>query len=59
MKQDFTFPFGFPDLHSFRLVEMYYGGCMTYVRENVLKAFTKVESVVRTVIATSSFRHGH
>ena len=55
MKEDFTYPSGSPDLHSFRLVEMYHGGCKSYVRDNVLKAFTSTSSVVRIVIATSSF----
>ena len=58
LKEDFTYPSGSPDLHSFRLVEMYHGGCMLYVRENVLKAFTSTSSVVRIVIATSSFGMG-
>ena len=58
LKENFTFPPGYPDLHQFRLVDMYHGGCMTYMRENILNTFTKASSVVRVVIATSSFGMG-
>ena len=58
LKESFTYPSGYPDLQQFRLVEMYHGGCMTYVRENILNNFTKVGSIVRVVIATSSFGMG-
>ena len=58
LKEDFTYPSGYPDLYPFRLLDMYHGGCMTYVRENILNAFTKVDSVLRIVIATSSFGMG-
>ena len=58
LKADFTYPSGYPDFHAFRLVEMYHGGCMPYVREQILKTFTSITSHVRVVIATSSFGMG-
>lgn len=58
LKKDFTYPVGFPDLHQFRLVDMFHGGCMIYVRENIISSFTKVDSTLRIVIATSSFGMG-
>ena len=37
---------------------MYHSGCMAYVRENILRAFTTTSSIVRVVITTSSFGMG-
>lgn len=58
LKSKFTFPEGYPDLHRFRLVEMYHSGCMPYVRESVIASFTTPLSNTRIVIGTSSFGLG-
>lgn len=58
LKENFTFPASYPDIHRFRLVEMYHGGCMSYVRENVLASLTTPSSTTRIVIGTSSFGMG-
>ena len=56
--EKFTYPAGYPELHQFHLVEMYHGGCMTYVREAIVKTFTEVRCTLRLVIATSGFGMG-
>ena len=56
LKEDFTYPAGYPDFHPFRLVEMYHGGCMPYVRENILTTFTSITSHVH-IQAIIQFQH--
>lgn len=58
LQNNFTFPSGYPDLHQFRLVEMFHSGCTVQVRDKILKTFTDILSNVRVVIATSSFGMG-
>ena len=54
----FTHPSGSLDMPRFRLIDMYHGGCMLYMREAILTAFTSAESNLRIVLATSSFGMG-
>ena len=54
----FTYPNDYPDLHQFRIVDMYTRPCTTSVREYILKSFTTPSSPFRLVIATSSFGMG-
>lgn len=58
LKEMFTHPIGYPDLHNFRLVDMFHSGCLPHVKENILSSFTKVECTLRIIIATSSFGMG-
>lgn len=58
LKEHFTHPSGYPDMPQFRLIDMYHGGCMLYMRESILQEFTSVQSNIRIVLATSSFGMG-
>ena len=54
----FTYPFGYPEVHEFRLVEMYTRATKSYMREKILSSFTTHGSKLRVVIATISFGMG-
>ena len=56
--KDFTEPPGFPNLHQFRLVEMYTRACTSDMKEKVLISFTKLDSKLRVVVATTAFSMG-
>ena len=55
---NFTDPPGYPDLHSFHLVEMYTRAATTDMKENILSSFTQTASKLRLVIATTAFGMG-
>ena len=58
MNISFTEPLGNPDLHVFRLVDMFHGAATTAMKERVLKSFSVTESKLRVVIATTAFGLG-
>ena len=54
----FTEPPGYPDVSQFRMVEMYSRILTSEKREHVLSSFTKPDSKLRLVIATTVFGLG-
>ena len=52
LQQDFVVPPGSPDLHVFRLVDMYTRVFLPAMNKNVLTSFIKQVSKLRIVIAT-------
>ena len=58
MGQEFTEPPSYPNLHQFRLIEMYTRACTIEMREKVLTSFGKEDSVLRVVVATTAFSMG-
>ena len=58
MGQDFTEPPSYPNLHQFRLIEMYTRACTIEMREKVLTSFGKEGSKLRVVVATTAFSMG-
>ena len=58
MGADFTKPAAMPDLHRFRLVEMYCRCTEQELKEKIVTSFTKKDSQLRLVIATISFGMG-
>ena len=54
----FTEPPGYPDVSQFRMVEMYSRVLTSEKREQVLSSFTKPDSKLRLVIATTAFGLG-
>lgn len=58
MGRQFTYPFGYPEIHEFRLVEMYTRATKSYMREKILSSFTVAGSKLRVVIGTISFGMG-
>ena len=58
MGDDFTDPPSYPNLHQFRLVEMYTRACTIEMREKVLTSFAKENSKLRIVITTTAFSVG-
>lgn len=55
---DFTEPAGYPDLHTFRRVEMYTRACTQKVKETILEDFLKPGGILRIVVATTAFGMG-
>ena len=58
MGLNFTKPPGMPDLHRFRLVEMFCRCTEQSLKEKIVTTFTTKDSCLRVVIATISFRMG-
>ena len=58
MGAHFTYPYGYPEVHEFRLAEMYTRATKLYMREKILSSFTTAGSKLRVVIATISFGMG-
>lgn len=58
LNTEFTTPRGYPDLPQFRLVDMYTSGTHPSVKESIASSFTKVDSVLRVLIATIAFGMG-
>ena len=58
LKKAFTHPMSYPDLHQYRLVEMYTRACTVTVTETILKTFTEANSVLQFVLATTAFGMG-
>ena len=54
----FTHPSGYPDFHQFRLVELFTRVSTVPMREMILNSFTKPNSTLRLLIATTSFGMG-
>jgi len=54
----FTHPQNYPDLHQFRLADMYTRVSTVPVREKVLTSFTVPGSTLRLLIATAAFGMG-
>lgn len=53
-----THPPDYPDLHQFRLVDVYTRVSTVPMREKVLNSFTKPDSTLRLLIATTAFGMG-
>ncbi len=56
--RDFTHPQDYPDVHQFRLVDMYTRVSTIPMREKVLSTFTMPGSTLRLLIATTAFGMG-
>lgn len=56
--KEFTEPIGYPDLHQFRMVEMFTRASTKEMKEKVLKSFVDVQSKLRLVVATTAFSMG-
>ena len=56
--KEFTEPIGYPDLHQFRMVEMFTRASTKEMKEKVLKLFIDVQSKLRLVVATTAFSMG-
>jgi len=56
--KDFTEPAGYPDLHCFRLVDMFTRASKQEMKEKVLNSFIKADGKLRLVIATTAFSMG-
>ncbi len=56
--RDFNEPPGYPNLHEFRLIEMYTRASLPEMKEKVLSSFTKGDGQLRLVIATTAFSMG-
>ena len=58
LAKDFTEPSGYPDLHCFRLVDMFTRASKQEMKEKVLISFIKANGKLRLVIATTAFSMG-
>ena len=58
LSRNFTEPPGYPDVHEFRIVDMYTRASLPEMKEKVLCSFSKVGSRPRLVIATTAFGMG-
>ena len=58
MKEKFTYPPDYPDMHQFRLVEMYHSGCMTCSR-SYYELFYKGSMYTESGDRHIKFRHAH
>ena len=56
--KEFTEPVGYPDLHQFRMVEMFTRASTIEMKDKVLKSFIDVCSNLRLVVATTTFSMG-
>ena len=56
LSHNFTEPYGYPDVPEFRIVKIYIHGSLT--KMNILCPFSKVNSRLRLVIATTVFGMG-
>ena len=56
--KEFTGPIGYPDLHQFRMVEMFTRASTKEMKEKVLKSFVDVQSKLRLVVVTTAFSMG-
>lgn len=56
--KEFTEPIGYPDLHQFRMVEMFTRASTKAMKEKVLKSFINVDSKLKLLIATTAFSMG-
>ena len=55
---EFTHPPNYPDVHQFRLVDLYTRVSTVPMREKVLNSFTKPDSTLKLLIATTAFGMG-
>lgn len=55
---NFTSPPGYPDLHTFRIVEMYSRAAKSEMRERILHRLCHQPNKLRIIIATSAFGMG-
>ena len=58
MKKDFTELPNRPDIHVFRMVDMFHSAGTKALKERVLKSFSTVGGKLRIVIATTAFGLG-
>ena len=58
LKEDFTEPPNSPDLHVFRLVDMYTRASLLEMNQKVMASFKTPGSKLRIVIATIAFAMG-
>ena len=58
MDVNFTEPPGKPDIHAFRLCDMFHSAATSVMKERVLKTFSAKDSKLRVVIATTAFGLG-
>ena len=56
--KEFTEPPGYPNLHQFRLIEMYTRASLPEMKEKVLSSFTIAGGQLILVIATTAFSMG-
>lgn len=54
----FTEPVGYPDLHKFRLVDMYTRASIPEMKEKILSSFKTLGGKLRLIIATTAFSMG-
>ena len=59
MAKEFTEPIGYPDLHQFRMVEMFTRASTKTMQQKVLTSFIDVDSKLKLVIATTAFSMGN
>ncbi len=58
LKEQFTEPPNSPDLHAFRLIDMYTRASLAEMNEEVMSSFKTAGSKLRIVIATVAFSMG-
>ena len=56
--QRFTEPFGYPDFHQFRLVEIFTRVATTAMKDTILQLFSRENGTLRLVVATTAFGLG-
>ena len=56
--QRFTEPFGYPDFHQFRLVEIFTRVATTAMKDTILQSFSRENGTLRLVVATTAFGLG-